>query len=78
MVIATELSSGLPLPAAQIEIRNFQNQTIASTLRRQDKLWKEVHEDLLYGHIMAVHEISQEYLASLRDASAQNDRVAAK
>jgi len=30
VVIATELSSGLPLPAAQIEIRNFQNQTIAS------------------------------------------------
>ncbi len=35
-------------------------------------------EDLLYGHIMAVHEISQEYLANLRDASAQNDRFAAK
>ncbi|KJE37083.1 GntR family transcriptional regulator [Thalassospira sp. HJ] len=30
-------------------------------------------EELLYAHIMAVHDLSQEYLDSLRDAAPQSD-----
>ena len=52
-----------------------EHQGIVDALLRGDV---KAAEDLLYGHIMGVHEISQEYLASLRDVSAQNDRAAAK
>ncbi|MBC06975.1 GntR family transcriptional regulator [Thalassospira sp.] len=60
---------------ARLASSHEEHQGIVDAILRGDV---KAAEDLLYGHIMAVHEISQEYLASLRDASAQNDRAVAK
>ncbi|NIY74024.1 GntR family transcriptional regulator [Thalassospira sp. HF15] len=60
---------------SRLAASHAEHQGIVDAILRADI---KATEDLLYAHIMAVHEISQEYLTSLRDVSAQNDQAAAK
>ncbi|HBU97078.1 FCD domain-containing protein, partial [Thalassospira lucentensis] len=52
-----------------------EHQGIVDAILRGDV---SVAEQLLYDHIMAVHDISQDYLVSLREASPANDMPAFK